>query len=263
MHRVSRLLGRIVGWLFFGLLLAVILMVYSSLFLPQTNPSVVFPGQSSENIAEPLGTLPPMTPFPTRTGPMERVDPNLPIQPLATPAPNDPFQLTIHADSFPNTSLSTQEADLIVVGVVKEILPALWSTADGNRPENPWVEYSQETIYTPVVVEVEQYIKGADSFSLTLFAWGGAVGRDSVTWASDNLHTFHLGERVLLFLNKTDTSLLNGNLLWNPIEHYTLTVEGEAINSYQQVPMSQLMEEIQNNLGANESRFEAISMISS
>lgn len=191
----------------------------------------------------PTVLLPPMTPVPTSSGlPPTRTPPV--ITPPSMPQPSDPFNLTVAAARFPNTRISVNEATNIIIGTVKEILPARWSTVDGKRPPNPHIEGLADVIYRPVVFEVEQYYKGkGNEQELVLVGVGGTVGQDSMDYASDDLFTFQVGERMIVFL-KGSQYVLNGRPLATVVERYTITTDKQAKNDFRAVPHQVLLDEI-------------------
>jgi hypothetical protein len=193
----------------------------------------------------PDATLQPMTPVPTRSGPRE--EPPTPAAPVerATPDPSEPFILTGYAHREPDTAVSANESSLIVVGTVKDILPARWTTIDGKRPPNPHAPENKETIFTPILIEVRQYAKGSQvQRELLLSAFGGTVGQDSVNWASDNMYRFTLGEQVVVFLRERN-QLLSGIPLWDVMEHYTITSDQQIANDYRTLSLPELLGEVQ------------------
>ncbi|WNY25483.1 hypothetical protein [Methanolapillus millepedarum] len=99
---------------------------------------------------------------------------------------------------FSNETL-TSEADLIFYGTVTEVRPSVWSTSDGNTPAVLYSEsaivgkggYGNETcfyevdkvsvpgldeyIYTDVVFEVNDWVKGPQTKDVTIQVQGGQV----------------------------------------------------------------------------------------
>jgi hypothetical protein len=210
----------------------------TAILLPTLKPN-------EQGVPTPFPTvfLPPMTPVPTSSGlPPTRTPPA--ITPPSMPQPSDPFNLTVAAARFPNTRVSVNEATRIIIGTVKEILPARWSTADGQRPPNPHVEGLADVIYRPVVFEVEQYYKGkGNEQELVLVGFGGTVGQDSMEYAGDDLFTFHVGERMIVFLKESQYTL-NGRPLATVVERYTITTDKQAKNELRGVPHQLLLDEI-------------------
>lgn len=195
------------------------------------------------------------TPFPmqdTRTTPQAAGPDRIggqptPARPLGlppTPRPSDPYQLTIYGHRTVDTRRSMREATVVAIGTVTQVHPARWTTPDGRRPENPHAPTNLETIYTPVRVEVERYLKGERSESqLLIFALGGVVGKDSVEARVSDVNVFQEGQRVIVFL--VDKNLkLDGVPLWSIVERYTLTDDGQAVNSLHSLPLTELLDEV-------------------
>ena len=136
-------------------------------------------------------------------------------------------------------------ATIIAIGTVKQVMPARWTTPNGQRPPNPHAASNRETIFRPVLFDVEQYLKGQQPQDrLLIFAYGGQVGQDSVRLENDDTFEFREGEQAILFLVNHGRSL-NGSLMWDINAHYTITQDGKATNSYHTLPLQQLLNEIQ------------------
>ncbi|MBA3946679.1 MAG: hypothetical protein H0X37_19210 [Herpetosiphonaceae bacterium] len=199
----------------------------------------------------PSVVLPPMTPVPPGTGTelqqkLQELQNRPTPPPLPTPAPSDPVNVQIMGARKSNTGISNHESTVIVIGTVTQVLPPRWTTRDGQRPANPQVPRIEHNIYTPVLVDVEQYLKGErPQKQLQLFAFGGKIGQDSFTMEPTSLYQFHRGERVVIFLNEQFQHLvLNGRPLWNVSEHYTITPDNHAVNYDRNIPVAQLLSEI-------------------
>lgn len=229
---------------------------------PLTPPAVYSPLPASPG----LPTLPfPTNPMPTWTSvPIGSDDaafltPDIPAYtPQPTPGSDEPYHLTIHAERVPpNATVSTQFATYVIDGTVRQVGPARWTTPDGRRPANPWAVDNRHTIFTPVLVQVADYLRGTDVTSEVLvYAIGGAVGQDSVAYDSDDLYTFREGERVILFLNPMRAVLpiqtVNGLPLREVVDHYTIRGE-KATNTYYNdmngvigpsIPLQRLLDDI-------------------
>ncbi len=197
----------------------------------ETGVPTPFPTVSPSQMPLPVGTRvekptpPPYTPFPTKK-------------------PSDPYNVRGISYRVPNTRFSTKEATAIIIGTVKQVGPARWSTVNGARPPNPHAPDNKEFIFRPVLIDVEQYLKGQPpQKQLLVAADGGVVGQDSFFEMGDDIFTFSEGERVIVFLVGRGRSL-NANALWEIVERYTITLEGNAVNSRRQVPFKQLLTEI-------------------
>ncbi len=76
-----------------------------------------------------------------------------------------------------NVSYLAEEADVIAVGRVKEILPSKWNTVDGKKPSS----LEKAVIYTDVVIEVQRYLKNPQNATeIVVRTLGGTVGEDSM-----------------------------------------------------------------------------------
>lgn len=160
-----------------------------------------------------------------------------------------PIQSTVHLDRFPHIPSTARLSSVIVIGTVKQILPARWTTADGHRPADP----TGHAIFRPVMLDVEEYLKGEQNArTLQLYAWGGRIGDDMFEAQPDTLYEFQQGEHVVVFLEEfaPGSSPLNvdGSSLWSIQEHYTLTGDDQAQNFYQTLPLAELRATIQTAL---------------
>lgn len=151
-------------------------------------------------------------------------------------------------------SLARDFSTVIVLGKVMQVLPARWTTPTGARPANPHAPGPPYyTIYRPVVVEVEQYLKGErPETSLSIVANGGRIGQDSVDSCGDTLFDFHEGEQVVLLLYESPQApSMNGTQTLRVVEHYTITDDGYATRSFERAPLESLLEQIQGALTAS------------
>ena len=137
--------------------------------------------------------------------------------------------------------------DAIVIGTVRDELPARWTTRDGTRPANPHT--GSYGIYRPVVVDVEQVIKGQTQRHIMVNAQGGQIGQDLVSEGSATpLYTFTKGEHVLLFLSEpryAHPEMVNGVVPYLVDDHYTLMADGHAKSYHRLETFQQLLNEIQ------------------
>jgi hypothetical protein len=194
------------------------------------------------------------TPVPTEPNPppkLTAVAGELVPTPRPTPRPNDPYYVISVGTGTPDVQRATKEATVVAIGTVRQILPARWTTPNGRRPANPHDPANPESISRPVLIEVEQYLKGQQpQRQLQLFAPGGAVGQDKVEVRLNGRAQFMFreGERVVVFLNERvygSTKTLNGSPLWEPLSsHYTVGSDGLATDGFRTVPLQQLLGEI-------------------
>ncbi len=187
----------------------------------------------------PTNSMPTWTALPTGVDPSWDATP-VPQGPPPTLGPDAPYHMTSAGSRMPyEPKEATERASIVVLGTVRQVGPARWTTPDGKRPANPHGQdvSTADYIFTPVLVTVEQYLKGKHaSVDVLLEAYGGTVGQDSVEHVGDDLYTFKQGDRVVVFLekkaNKSQVQAVDGRPLWNIMEHYTITADGRAINTY-------------------------------
>lgn len=126
-----------------------------------------------------------------------------------------PFVMDTAFDYVPwaiPASLLIADAHLAITGRVVEILPARWSTADRQRPADPYAAFSngEAAIFTPAVITLDgpplvnrvslELPIGLDSGAVVVALPGGIVGPDSwVVHLPDG--KLSVGERVLIVLN--------------------------------------------------------------
>jgi hypothetical protein len=162
-----------------------------------------------------------------------------------TPQPGDAYGLQVVADVGPPVPLAQQFAQygLFVIGRVVEVLPAQWTTSDGQRPADPFGGNSSGVyIMTPAVVALDGPAllnrDGANLASgrIVVAVFGGEVGRDSVA-TTDPSQRLLAGEHVLLGLSRHP--YMNGavemqfvtpaGLAWNLGLKYVLALDGLAL----------------------------------
>src|SRR5689334_12326787 len=184
--------------------------------LPTSSVELI-PTAVSTLITEPTPTYDPQEHnlTPTITPPTK--EPGTPQPPLPTSQPSDPYtrQVLLDFGAPPTVAQEVQAYGMFVSGRVIELLPAQWTTPDGERPANPFTVDEREIyIITPVVVELEgpalvnRYDADLSSGRIVVAAFGGQVGQDSVA-STDPSQQFGVGEHVLLGLS--NHPYLNGN----------------------------------------------------
>lgn len=232
----------------FGLVVAALLAIGTAIASPGAQKK---PNETSPPTPFPKVPTLAVTPVPTSAISereyRQQFQAGRPAQQLPTPRPDAPFRSTVYMDGGPDTTISTRESTAIIVGAIRQVLPARWSTADGLRPANPFAEPDRYTIFRPVVVDVEQSLKGPPSqTSLLLFAFGGTVGPDSAGVEPPGKYTFQEGERAVLFLRERsrEPASLVGRALWDVKEHYTVSPDGLATSGRRTVPLQQLLAEV-------------------
>jgi hypothetical protein len=176
---------------------------------------------------------------------MELPTPPMQITPWPTHRPSDPINAITSAERITDVPLSSRVAELIVIGTVSKVGPARWTTPDGKRPANPWAADNHDYIFTPVSIKVETVVKGDNpGGEVQVSGYGGSVGNDSLTWAGDDLYHFVQGERVMLFLFRGDApkpQSLAALHLWDVHERFTITKGNRAVNTYQDLPLDEVL----------------------
>lgn len=219
---------------------------------PTPTPNYV-PALTPGGLRTPPPALPTtlVTPTPAPPIPYDRPTPDPARQPSApppTPRPEDPYHAGVAITAaYPPDKELARGAELVVIATVKQILPGRWTTADGKRPANPHAPANRETIFNPVLVEVEQYLKGQrPERELLIRANGGTVGHDSFTYG-DDMSTYSEGQRVVLFLARRPArgpQSHEGRELWSVGFRYTIGQDGWANAGSRRVPLPQLREEL-------------------
>lgn len=101
---------------------------------------------------------------------------------------------------YMSPDMLTKESDMILTGSVKEILPATWSTPDGEQPASALEDLGQdEVIYRDVVISMDEYLKNSlSSNEVVVRVLGGTVG--NLTLDVEDEPSFEIGKDVLLYL---------------------------------------------------------------
>ncbi|MBA3530703.1 MAG: hypothetical protein H0T73_02120 [Ardenticatenales bacterium] len=190
-----------------GSIFAILLLVISARTMSVTGQAGTPDPSAPRGIPTPWPTmvLPPMTPV-ISDGTWQRPAPSqadeLRFSAHPTPPPHTPYHLKI--EPFVLRVPLEQEisgADVIVRGTVRKVLPSRWTTPGGVRPSNPF-ETPNETIFTPVLIEVEEYLKGKQpQLQLLIFVVGGIAGQDAVEVDYGDPSPFREGQQLVLFLS--------------------------------------------------------------
>lgn len=166
--------------------------------------------------------------------------------------PNEPYLVRVAGSRITAVETMTHEAPVIAIGTVLEVQSPRWTTPDGKRPANPWEQ--KFGIFTPIIIQVDEYLKGGEvrQTTLTLRGAGGQIDADGIFYDNEGQDgiaatSFATGQRVLLFLTHETAVTGLGNMR-GVMERYTLTSNGRAANKVRSVPLSQLREEIRQNL---------------
>ncbi|AAM07816.1 TPA: hypothetical protein HA338_01990 [Methanosarcina acetivorans] len=140
-----------------------------------------------------------------------------------------------------------KNSDLVLIGSVKEILPARWNTPDGGQPKNVMEDLdSNEVIYRDVVISVDEYLKNPlSSNEVVVRVLGGTAG--NLTMDVEDEPSFEPGEDVLLYL-VDDTHQATKNL---GLEHFvvcgcfqgkfSLTEDGKAVSKGETVELEEML----------------------
>ncbi len=97
------------------------------------------------------------------------------------------------------------EAEIIVIGEVKTVLPSRWDSPDGKGPNviTPQSIFEADlSIFTDSLISVEQVLKGdvKDQAVIRVRSYSGEV--DNVKWEDDSQPAFENGQTFLLFLKE-------------------------------------------------------------
>ena len=190
----------------------------------------------------------PMTPAPTLAVPDEKPPPRGPAPTPGQPQPDDPFSLIVSATRISDREIVLQDATVVAIGTMQQLGAAQWTTPNGQRPPNPHAPGASDSIYQPMDFAIEAYLKG-DQATATLRLWlaGGSVGHDTVTVSGDDRYDFQNGQRYMVYLRPIQrTHAQGGNMptLWQILDRYTITSDGQAVNSFGSQPLQQLLDEI-------------------
>lgn len=121
---------------------------------------------------------------------------------------HDSVKTIIQEGSFPYMSKQDmmQTADVIIQGVVAEVLPSKWSNPEFIKGEN-----IRNIIQTDILVKISEVLKGVpyDDSNIIVRIDKGIVGK--VKLISNGYPDFKEGEEVILFLNLDDSDLSSLN----------------------------------------------------
>lgn len=144
----------------------------------------------------------------------------------------------------------SREADIILTGTVKEILPSRWNSVDCKRPHESIDDFEwHDEIYTDVIISVDEYLKNElQEEEVTVRVLTGTVGNDTST--ADYEASFQKGEKVFLYLIEDEweyTKDLGPEhyfVLGSVQGKFTLTEDGKAIRP----DMDTTLEDVMNIL---------------
>jgi hypothetical protein len=138
-----------------------------------------------------------ITPAPTQTSvPIDQT----PVVPSGEPIL---YEIEAHLDQPPTPELLVDFSSYVAIGVVREHLEAQWTTPDGMRPETILNGDPSKTIFTPVVVELEQPplmdLEGLspEATSIIVLIEGGTIDEVTVQHTG-SFYDLPVGQRVVL-----------------------------------------------------------------
>lgn len=125
----------------------------------------------------------------------------------------------------------TRDSEVIIRGVVKEILPSKWSNPGMKKGDNV-----RNILQTNVVVHIEEIIKGTPYNSEEINVRINKGETDDYIVISDGYPDFPKGEEVLLFLSIDESDVANEKenyyVLTGMIQgKYTITEKEDAVNN--------------------------------
>lgn len=173
-------------------------------------PQPVLPRECADQLALPATPTPTPPGWKPQPAPFESTP-----GPAVTPDPKGPIFVSGFLESWWNPRDTASRGPItasvtIAIGTVKDRLPAKWATADGKKPPNVFpgsrdfdpATHPEQVVFTPVVLEVEEYLKNPQSAStLTLFVVGGEVSQDVFSVHSPEQSLLQPGNRVVVFLD--------------------------------------------------------------
>jgi hypothetical protein len=154
------------------------------------------------------------------------------------PNPTDPYNLYITGERVTDIDLVVRQSSLIVLGTIVEVQPPRWTTKDGERPENPWNR--QYGIFTPVIVRIDQSVKGGVSETyVSLWGCGGVIGVDSEICENESsngvgANSFQVGQRVVVFLTSGGTLDVTAPYI-GIRDRYTILDNDMAVNIHREI----------------------------
>ncbi|MBA3947073.1 MAG: hypothetical protein H0X37_21245 [Herpetosiphonaceae bacterium] len=147
---------------------------------------------------------------------------NTPTTLAVQPIPSEPINVRISASLVAMTPQQlAKSADIVIQGVARGPAHSQWNTPKGFRQPNVEIG-SNNLIYTDTPVEVNRYLKGAQSSKvLTVRTLGGQVGADRVRFSEEA--ELQPGQPVVLFLTQND--VMTGK--YGPV-HYMVAGAGQG-----------------------------------
>jgi hypothetical protein len=176
------------------------------------------------------------------------------FEPVIDPSPMDPMMIGIESDlGTPYTPEQlVRSFELIIQGTVIAILPSIWTTPDGKRPENPHETVPEKyAILTPVVVKITDapIVTGLPSYfgdlksgieysdTIVIGAFGGTIGKDWLSNDASSQH-FSVDENIIVALSSRNywnrdhpgLYVTSEGVAWTSGKKYTI-IEGDKATS--------------------------------
>jgi hypothetical protein len=153
--------------------------------------------------------------------------------------------------AYLNFTELNQRSESIVIGTVKEILPAKWNTHDGKRRGDTIENLGEyDAMYTDVIISVDQYLKNPlEQKEIRVRIQGGED--EVVKMAFDSEPSFKEGEKVLLYVSKDvstrfkDFGPKHYLVIGASLGKFTLTDDGLAVREYEYVDQKELLDAIE------------------
>lgn len=164
----------------------------------------------------------------------------------------------ITSQSYPaepdDYSHEAKRSDLVVQGVIEELLPAKWTTPNGQRPadtpEKDWQIYKENPmihIRTPIRLKVERVFKGENAEKELIFSVAGGRVNEMAMVEEAQEGLFKLGTRVIVFLHKGEAnspaSYAHPAALWP--SRYLVVEDGVAHGEIKEIRLEELEKQVE------------------
>ncbi|WNY27653.1 hypothetical protein [Methanolapillus ohkumae] len=148
-------------------------------------------------------------------------------------------EILIITDYAPiQTEMMDDFSDFVIHGKVREILPALWNTPDGQAPSS---EDSDYYIFHDVIIEIDDVYKGKlnnEQNEIHVRKIGGVIENTRCRTMTPD---YQKGQEVILFLNKDTIPLTSKN---EPEHYFELNEQGQIYVKSNGVAMNALGETV-------------------
>jgi hypothetical protein len=135
-------------------------------------------------------------------------------------------------------------SSVILIGTVKEIIPARWNTPDGTRPAQK-IDDSDilDVMYTDIIIQVDEYLKNPGSAKeVTVRVLGGTIGNETIL--VEDSPSFGNNETVLVYLNGESSPY---NVTGEFQGKFTITDDGMAVRDKEEpMKLGELINIIEN-----------------